>query len=68
MAPVVLNAANEVAVQAFLDTAIAFTGIAGLVADTMDRMSPAQPGDMAGIMAVDAEARKVASELLAQRR
>ena len=39
-APAVLNAANEVAVEAFLAGRLAFTGIAGVIADTL---APAPP-------------------------
>ena len=63
-APIALNAANEVAVRAFLSGDIAFTGIADLVSSTMDRAQFAAADDIDGVMAVDAEARRMASALL----
>jgi 1-deoxy-D-xylulose-5-phosphate reductoisomerase len=60
--PVVLNAANEVAVAAFLDERIRFTQIATVVAQTMDAL-PAEPVDADGleqVLTVDAHARVVA--------
>jgi 1-deoxy-D-xylulose-5-phosphate reductoisomerase len=60
-APAVLNAANEVAVEAFLAGGLAFTGIAGVVADTLDKI-PARPvDDLAAVMDADARARRTAS-------
>ena len=60
-APCVLNAANEAAVAAFLEGRIRFTDIARVderVLDTLgDRPSPS---DVAGVLALDAEARSLA--------
>jgi 1-deoxy-D-xylulose-5-phosphate reductoisomerase len=64
--PVVLNAANEVAVAAFLDERLAFTQIAALVEQTMDQL-PAEPVAADGleqVLAVDARARLVAEQNL----
>jgi 1-deoxy-D-xylulose-5-phosphate reductoisomerase len=64
--PVVLNAANEVAVAAFLDERLAFTQIAALVEQTMDQL-PAEPVAADGleqVLAVDARARLVAEQTL----
>jgi 1-deoxy-D-xylulose-5-phosphate reductoisomerase len=61
-APVVLNAANEVAVAAFLEERIRFTEIAAVVARTMDAL-PAEPVDAGGlehVLSVDGRAREVA--------
>ncbi len=60
-APTVLNAANEVAVASFLDGRIGFLTIADVVAETLDRVAPAGPRTLADVMALDAEARRVAS-------
>ena len=62
-APAVLNAANEVAVQAFLDRRLRFTAITEVVADvlargTVDSGSP----DIDMIMAADVAAREAAAE------
>lgn len=56
---VVLNAANEIAVAAFLSGRISFTDIAGTVATAMDRHRPARPpASLEDIMALDAETRE----------
>ena len=64
----VLNAANEVAVQAFLDGRIGFLGIAALVEATLDRsahISAPSPDSVDEVLAIDAEARAIAlSQLL----
>ena len=63
-APAILNAANEVAVAAFLSGAIKFTDIAAVCEDTLARVpvSPARSFDDA--LAADSEARRVATMLL----
>jgi 1-deoxy-D-xylulose-5-phosphate reductoisomerase len=64
----VLNAANEVAVQAFLDGRIGFLGIAALVEATLGRsaqISATSPDSVDEVLAIDAEARAIAlSKLL----
>jgi 1-deoxy-D-xylulose-5-phosphate reductoisomerase len=59
-APAVLNAANEVAVAAFLDERIGFLEIAAIVADTLARYAPEAPRSLDAVLAVDAEARAIA--------
>jgi 1-deoxy-D-xylulose-5-phosphate reductoisomerase len=57
-APCVLNAANEVAVHAFLEDRIPFTGIAALIERVLEEM-PAQPvTHFDDLFATDAEARR----------
>ncbi|MEY2340639.1 1-deoxy-D-xylulose-5-phosphate reductoisomerase [Acidithiobacillus sp. IBUN Pt1247-S3] len=56
-ATAVLNAANEIAVQAFLDGQLSFPDIARVVAATLDAYQPAAPADLDAVMAIDAEAR-----------
>ena len=63
-APAVLNAANEVAVAAFLGGQIAFTDISLVVAQTLDRDLPPPPGCLDDVLAVDAEARARAAAML----
>ncbi|BBF92254.1 1-deoxy-D-xylulose-5-phosphate reductoisomerase [Blastochloris tepida] len=64
-APTVLNAANEIAVAAFLQRRLTFPGIAGLVAATLESVSPgAAPQTLAEALALDAESRVVAEGLL----
>lgn len=55
--PAVLNAANEVAVAAFLARRIGFLDIADIVAETLDGYDPAAPTDMDDVMHIDAETR-----------
>ena len=62
--PLVLNAANEVAVAAFLAGQIAFTRIAIMVEEAMSRFSPAAPTSLEAVIALDAEARVHARALL----
>jgi 1-deoxy-D-xylulose-5-phosphate reductoisomerase len=60
-APAVLNAANEVAVAAFLERRLPFTGIARVIEGTLERV-PARPAEgLDAILAADAEARRAAS-------
>ncbi|OYY90278.1 MAG: 1-deoxy-D-xylulose-5-phosphate reductoisomerase [Sphingomonas sp. 28-66-16] len=60
--PAILNAANEVAVAAFLAGRIGFLEIAAIVADTLAGYDPVAPETLDGVLAVDAEARRLASE------
>ena len=59
--PAILNAANEVAVAAFLDRRIGFLEIAAIVADTLDRYDPPAPETLDDVLAIDAEARTMAN-------
>lgn len=62
--PATLNAANEVAVAAFLDGQISFTRIVQSVEDVLLRGVPAAPACLDDVIAIDAEARVRANELL----
>jgi len=55
--PAVLNAANEVAVAAFLSGKLAFTRIAAQVEETLGRFAPRAPASLDEVIALDAEAR-----------
>jgi 1-deoxy-D-xylulose-5-phosphate reductoisomerase len=59
----VLNAANEVAVAAFLDGALPFLGIAEVVERTLSSVESPPARDLDELTAVDAEARRHASAL-----
>ena len=59
--PVVLNAANEVAVARFLEGRIGFAAIAQVIERTMDAHRPAQVSTLAGVRAVDRWARERAA-------
>jgi 1-deoxy-D-xylulose-5-phosphate reductoisomerase len=66
-APCVLNAANEIAVHAFLDGRLGFLGIAEVVEATLDRL-PADPvRAFESLYEADREARDVAAGLVAVR-
>ena len=65
-APCVLNASDEVAVNAFLDRRIPYTAIAEVVERTLEALPPTTPGHFEDLFAVDAEARERARELIAQ--
>ncbi|KAF0807242.1 1-deoxy-D-xylulose 5-phosphate reductoisomerase [Alcanivorax sp. S71-1-4] len=66
-ATAVLNAANEVAVAAFLDRRLDFPGIPVVVAETLARVAAPACTDVDAVMAVDAAARRVATAQLAAR-
>jgi 1-deoxy-D-xylulose-5-phosphate reductoisomerase len=65
-APCVLNAANEVAVAAFLEGRLPFLGIADVVERTLAQVDCAPAGDLAELTAMDADARRIASALTRQ--
>ena len=56
-APAVLNAANEVAVQSFLDGRLGFDAIPGLIEDALDNHTPIQHSSFDDIIRVDRETR-----------
>jgi 1-deoxy-D-xylulose-5-phosphate reductoisomerase len=61
--PVVLNAANEVAVALFLDGRIGFMSIAQVIEGTMDAHQPAEVATLAAVRAVDRWAREYSHEI-----
>jgi 1-deoxy-D-xylulose-5-phosphate reductoisomerase len=63
--PCAFNAANEVAVEAFLGGRLPFTGISEVVEATLEHVDGAPAGDLDDLMAADAEARRVAERGLA---
>jgi 1-deoxy-D-xylulose-5-phosphate reductoisomerase len=64
-APCVLNAANEIAVAAFLDERLPFTGIAEVIERTLEATPARAVGHFSDLYAVDAEARERAGDLAA---
>ena len=58
--PAVLNAANEVAVAAFLDGRLPFLGIAEVVESALEAADGAPASDLAELIEADAEARRLA--------
>ncbi len=64
-APAVLNAADEVAVDAFLRGRLGFLGIPEIVERTMDQVEWRQPETIEEVIDVDSEARAVAAGMIA---
>ena len=63
-APAVLNAGNEIAVAAFLAGQLPFTRISVMVEELLGRYAPAAPAALGDVIAIDAEARGRARQLL----
>jgi 1-deoxy-D-xylulose-5-phosphate reductoisomerase len=63
----ILNAADEVAVEAFLQGKIGFPAIAEVVRETLSRLPHPQPGTIGHILEIDRASRARARELVAAR-
>jgi 1-deoxy-D-xylulose-5-phosphate reductoisomerase len=63
--PCAFNAANEVAVAAFLDGRLPFLSIAEVVADAIERVDGAPANDIDDLLEADARARALAGETVA---
>jgi len=63
-APAVLNAANEVAVEAFLEHRLGFTAIPRIIAAVLDRHPFAPADNLTTVLAADAGARSLANTLI----
>jgi 1-deoxy-D-xylulose-5-phosphate reductoisomerase len=63
-ASAVLNAANEVAVQAFLEGRLRFTGIATTIERVLDTFDPEPPSGIDEVLEIDRRAREVAAGML----
>ncbi|MFS2097846.1 1-deoxy-D-xylulose-5-phosphate reductoisomerase [Variovorax sp. Varisp85] len=57
----VLNAANEVAVEAFLSRRLRFDCIHAVNMETLEAVSPSKPASLADLLAIDASARAAAN-------
>jgi 1-deoxy-D-xylulose-5-phosphate reductoisomerase len=66
--PAVFNAANEVAVAAFLAEEIPFPAIGAVVEETLARLPPQPLDSLDAVLGADGEARRVATELTLSRR
>jgi len=66
--PAILNAANEVAVEAFLSEKLGFLDISRVVEETLTRCDIKAPHSIANVMEIDREARAVATAVLSQSR
>jgi 1-deoxy-D-xylulose-5-phosphate reductoisomerase len=66
-APAILNAANEIAVEAFLQHRIGFLDIAGTVAEVLDAMGSQPANTLDEVVALDAAARRTADRVMTAR-
>ncbi len=66
-APCTLNAANEVAVHAFLEGRLRFLDIAAVIEDTLSQLPAGQVHSFDSLARADSEARRVAAELVSAR-
>jgi 1-deoxy-D-xylulose-5-phosphate reductoisomerase len=67
LAPATLNAANEVAVQAFLDGRIRWIDIPDVLSAVLDRHDGANASTLDDVLGADADARRLASRLVEER-
>jgi 1-deoxy-D-xylulose-5-phosphate reductoisomerase len=63
-APCALNAANEVAVHAFLNGRLGFTGIPAVIESVLDTLGASRVHDFEALYVTDSEARALAGELI----
>nr|WP_312357838.1 1-deoxy-D-xylulose-5-phosphate reductoisomerase [Stutzerimonas balearica] len=63
-APAMLNAANEVAVEAFLGRRIRFTEIASIIADVLEQEAVGAAGCLDDVLMADQQARRLAGDWL----
>jgi 1-deoxy-D-xylulose-5-phosphate reductoisomerase len=63
-APCALNAANEVAVHAFMNGRLGFTGIAAVIESVLDTLGSQRVHDFEALYVTDSEARALAGELI----
>lgn len=64
-APAIFNAADEVAVEAFLQGRLGFTGIPRVIAGTLDTVANVQPSRLEDVIEIDRQARAAAVALIA---
>lgn len=62
--PCILNAANEIAVEAFLADRISFLGMSDIIEETLSRIPFADGLDLEGYIACDGDSRRVATDLV----
>ncbi|MGA1384670.1 MAG: 1-deoxy-D-xylulose-5-phosphate reductoisomerase [Steroidobacteraceae bacterium] len=68
LAPAILNAANEVAVAAFLEGHLNFNGIPTVIDSVMNAVSASEAQDLESVLAADTAARGAALRLIAEER
>jgi 1-deoxy-D-xylulose-5-phosphate reductoisomerase len=64
-APAVFNAADEIAVEAFLRGRLGFTGITRVISETLESVAWRELPDLPSVIEVDREAREAAAALIA---
>jgi 1-deoxy-D-xylulose-5-phosphate reductoisomerase len=64
--PAVLNAANEIAVEAFLAGRLRFTGIAPVIEETLGRVAAGAAASLDHVLEADARARRAAADCVAR--
>ena len=64
-APAILNAANEVAVEAFLGGRLPFIGIPRVVEETLSSLAAAPADELEAVIAADGQARRIARDRMA---
>ncbi|HXB62735.1 MAG TPA: 1-deoxy-D-xylulose-5-phosphate reductoisomerase, partial [Acidobacteriaceae bacterium] len=64
---IALNAADEIAVAAFLDGRISFNGIARTIEEVLAKTPAAHPGTIAAVLQADSDARVLAASLIGSR-
>ncbi|HML18317.1 MAG TPA: 1-deoxy-D-xylulose-5-phosphate reductoisomerase [Bryobacteraceae bacterium] len=65
-ATVTLNAADEIAVEAFLARRISYPAIAATIAETLDRVPSRTPGSVQEVLEIDRESRETARRVIAR--
>jgi 1-deoxy-D-xylulose-5-phosphate reductoisomerase len=66
-APAILNAANEVAVAAFLDGRLGYGGIAAVIGEVLEALPPGRAETLDQVLAADGAARRAADAGVARR-
>jgi 1-deoxy-D-xylulose-5-phosphate reductoisomerase len=65
-ASIALNAANEIAVEAFLQERLSFEAIAQVIESTLEHAATEAPGDVDGVVELDRQARALARTIATQ--
>jgi 1-deoxy-D-xylulose-5-phosphate reductoisomerase len=65
-APVVLNAANEVAVASLLAGKLRYIDIAPVLARCLDQLQPPAPRELPEVLAIDAQARQLCDAIVSR--
>jgi len=65
-APAILNAANEIAVEAFLAGRLRYTAIARVIEEVLERVARGPAQELAAVLDADARARRAAAECVAR--